>query len=76
MEAENTYTPDPREHSRRLRNQFTDLIAHLQEDAQHVTDPCAKALFEVSAEMLKGLYKAFSEYEEKNEPAWRESWKD
>ena len=32
-----------------------------------------KALFETSAEVLEGLFNAFSDYEKKNESAWRKS---
>jgi len=38
---------------------------------EKVDDPKAKALFEVSAEVIDGLQKAFTDYEEKNEMAWR-----
>ena len=34
-------------------------------------DPKARALFEVTAEVLDGLTKAFRDYEDKSEPAWR-----
>lgn len=34
-------------------------------------DPAAKALFEVDAEVINGLNKAFSDYVQKNEAAWR-----
>jgi hypothetical protein len=47
------------------------LIDHLREDVTKVNDPAAKALFETSAEVLIGLEKAFSDYESKTEPAWR-----
>ena len=30
-----------------------------------------EAMFETSAEVLSGLKKAFSDYEQKNESAWR-----
>jgi DNA-dependent RNA polymerase auxiliary subunit epsilon len=33
-------------------------------------DPEARALFEVSAEVIDGLQKAFNDYEKKNESAW------
>jgi hypothetical protein len=47
------------------------LITHLRADIPKLTDPRAKALFEVSAEILGGMVKAFRDYEEKKEPAWR-----
>ncbi len=36
-------------------------------------EPQLKAMFETSAEVLSGLIKAFSDYEKKNEAAWRKS---
>jgi len=36
-----------------------------------VNDPKAQALFESSAEVLTGLKKAFTDYEQQNEPAWK-----
>jgi hypothetical protein len=36
-----------------------------------VDEPQLKAMFETSAEVLGGLIKAFRDYEQKNESAWR-----
>jgi hypothetical protein len=36
-----------------------------------VTEPKAQALFETSAEVLTGLAKAFDDFENKSEAAWR-----
>jgi hypothetical protein len=47
------------------------LIDHLRKDVERLQDPSAKALFEVSAEVITGLGKAFTDYEQKNEAAWR-----
>ena len=47
------------------------LIDHLREDVEKVTEPKAQALFETSAEVLTGLVKAFGDYEQKDEEAWR-----
>jgi hypothetical protein len=43
----------------------------MREDVEKVDDPKFKAMFETSAEVLGGLVKAFSDFEQKNEPAWR-----
>jgi hypothetical protein len=48
-----------------------ELINHLREDVKKVDDPQAKALFEVSAEVLEGLQRAFEHFETKSEKAWR-----
>ena len=62
---------DPTVHTTKIKQQMNDLVQHLREDVAKVKDPQAKALFEVSAEVIQGLQKAFSDYEKKNEEAWR-----
>ncbi|MGZ3528677.1 MAG: hypothetical protein ACXVAO_13365 [Vulcanimicrobiaceae bacterium] len=62
---------DPRHHTSQMRQRLDELKNHLREDVDKVEDPRAKALFEVSAEVLGGLSKAFSDYESKSESAWR-----
>ena len=57
-------------HTTHVKNEINNLVQHLREDVSKVADPRAKALFEVSAEVLGGLHKAFDDYEKKNEPAW------
>jgi hypothetical protein len=59
------------EHTNNVKKEFRVLIDHLRRDVERLEDPSAKALFEVSAEVIIGLEKAFTDYEEKNEPAWR-----
>lgn len=68
---ESKSSSDPQVHTANIKNEFQELIDHLREDITKVDDPSAKALFETSAEVLIGLKKAFSDYEEKNEPAWQ-----
>ena len=43
----------------------------LREDIEKVDEPQLKAMFETSAEVLGGLEKAFKDYEQRNEKAWR-----
>jgi hypothetical protein len=62
---------DPAEHIANIKDEFGKLIDHLREDVEKVDDLRAKALFEVSAEVVTGLQKAFTDFEEKKEPAWR-----
>jgi hypothetical protein len=62
---------DPRHHTQNMRQRFGELIAHLRQDVEKVPEPQLKAMFETSAEVLAGLSKAFSDYEQKNEAAWR-----
>jgi hypothetical protein len=46
---------DPRYHTQRVGRMMGELIDHLREDVDKVDDPQAKALFEVSAEVMEGL---------------------
>ena len=62
---------DPRRHTMKTRTKLTGLADHLREDVRKVDDPRAKALFETTAEVLLGLEKAFADYEEGTEDAWR-----
>ncbi len=62
---------DPRHHTLKMAKRLQDTIAHLREDVKKVDEPQLKAMFETSAEVLGGLVKAFEDYEQKNEAAWR-----
>ena len=62
---------DPRYHTQNVGRMMEELINHLREDVNKVDDPQAKALFEVSAEVLQGLQRAFEHYETKSEKAWK-----
>ena len=62
---------DPRHHTQKMQTRLQEIIDHLREDIGKVDDPQMKAMFETSAEVLGGLKKAFSDFEQKNENAWR-----
>lgn len=62
---------DPRHHTQKMQKALHDIRNHLREDIQKVDEPQLKAMFETSAEVLGGLEKAFKDYEQKNERAWR-----
>lgn len=62
---------DPRYHTRQMKTRLQEITNHLREDIDKVDEPQLKAMFETSAEVLTGLMKAFSDYEQKNESAWR-----
>jgi hypothetical protein len=47
---------DPRHHTQKLKQMLNDT---------------AQALFETTAEVLKGLVKAFEDFEQKREEAWK-----
>jgi len=67
---EKSASSDPLEHTANIKKEFRKLSEHLREDIEKISDPEAKSLFEVSAEVIDGLEKAFSDYERKNETAW------
>ena len=62
---------NPLHHTRKIKTRMRQLIDHLRRDVGKVTEPKAQALFETSAEVLTGLVKAFADYEEASEEAWR-----
>ncbi len=62
---------DPRHHTQIMKVRLQETIHHLRADIDKVDEPQLRAMFETSAEVLAGLVKAFSDYEQKNESAWR-----
>jgi hypothetical protein len=48
-----------------------EVAAHAREDVTKVSDPKAQALFETTAEVLLGLEKAYQDFEDRNERAWK-----
>lgn len=60
-------------HCENLKREITELIEHLRKDVGRVDEPQFKALCETGAEVLGGLRKAFEDYGEHSEPAWRGS---
>ena len=62
-----------RHHAQKLKQMLNDTANHAREDVSKVSDPKAQALFETTAEVLKGLVKAFEDFEQKREQAWTEN---
>jgi hypothetical protein len=62
---------DPRHHTLKLKQMLNDTANHARQDASKVQDPNAQALFETTAEVLKGLVVAFDDFEQKREEAWK-----
>jgi hypothetical protein len=62
-----------RNHTREMQNRLNDTITHLRQDIDEVEEPKLRAMFETSAEVLGGLVKAFKDYEQRNETAWRDA---
>ena len=59
---------DPRHHTEKMQKALKEIHDHQRQDITKVDEPQLKA---ISAEVLGGLMKAFSDYEKKNEAAWR-----
>lgn len=64
---------DPRHHTAKLKKMLTDVIEHAREDVSKVKDPKAEALFETTVEVLSGLRKAYEDFEQRNEDAWKKA---
>ena len=63
----------PQHHTQKMKKRLEETVAHLRQDIGKVDEPQLAAMFETSAEVLKGLVKAFDDYEKKNESAWRKA---
>jgi len=68
---DNSREHDPLYHTQRMRQRLQELAGHLRDDIGKVDEPQFRAMFETSAEVLEGLTKAFRDYEQKAESAWR-----
>jgi uncharacterized membrane-anchored protein YhcB (DUF1043 family) len=64
---------DARHHTQKMQKALQEIKDHLREDIEKVEEPQLKAMFETAAEVLGGLIKAFRDYEQKNESAWRKA---
>ena len=62
---------DARHHSIMLRQMLHEAGKYARADIDKIQDSRARVLFEVTAEVLEGLTKAFRDYEDNNEPAWK-----
>lgn len=52
---------------------LTDVIHNGREDLTRVSDPKAQPLFETTAEVLTGLRKAYEDFEQRNDEAWKKA---
>lgn len=62
---------DPRLHTGNIKQMLSAARDHCREDVPKVTDPKAQALFEVTAEVLQGLIKAYDDFDSRDEKAWK-----
>ena len=63
----------PRHHTQKLKQKLNETAEQSREDVSKISNAKAKARFETTAEVLKGLVKAFDDFEQKREEAWAES---
>ncbi|MEH1907545.1 hypothetical protein [Nostoc sp.] len=68
---QNSSETSPHHHTAKIKDKLNDLITHLREDVSKIEDPKAQALFETTAEVLKGLVNAYNDYEKHSEEAWK-----
>jgi hypothetical protein len=62
---------EPGEKIGQIRQQLLDTVKHTRSAIDQVDEPRARALFETTAEVLEGLAKAYKDYDEGAEVAWR-----
>ena len=62
---------DPRHHTAKITEMLDGIIKHLREDISKIDEPKAQAMFETSAEVLKGVRTAFEHYEAGTEEGMR-----
>ena len=63
----------PEHHTTKIREMLTGAIDHVRSDVGKVSDPKAQALFKTTAEVLTGLRKAYLDFEERSETAWKKA---
>jgi hypothetical protein len=71
MPIQESDSRDPKVHTATVRKAMKELIDHLRRNVERVDEPRAQALFETSAEVLKGLVQTYDDYDAAEEPAFR-----
>jgi len=61
---------DPRHYTANLKSMLQEVIDHAREDVPKVDCPQAKAIFEMTAEVLGGVLTTLEHYESKREDAF------
>jgi hypothetical protein len=62
---------DPQHHVEKIKLMLHDVINHVREDIEKVSEPKAQVLFETTAEVLTGLATAYAHYQAGAETAFR-----
>lgn len=71
MHIQDSESRDPKVHTESTRVAMKELITHLRRSVERVDEPRAQALFETSAEVLKGLVQTYDDYDAAEETAFR-----
>ena len=71
MESKQSRSSDPRAHARKIRGMLNDVIEHARQDIDKVDDRQARALFEMTAEVLDGIQRTYQHFEDRSEAAFR-----
>jgi hypothetical protein len=71
MKTQSLETADPKTHARNIQRMLNELIDHVRDDVERVSEPKAQVLFETTAEVLIGLRTAYEHYETGAEKAMR-----
>ena len=66
-----TGNSEPCHHIAKLRRMLEEVATQARTDVGNVDEPKAQALFETTAEVLRGLATAFEHYDRATEPGWR-----
>jgi len=61
----------PKHHAQNMEQRLHIIINLFREDIGKVDEPRFRAMFETVAEVLGRLVKAFRDYQQKSEKAWR-----
>lgn len=61
----------PCHHTAKIKQMLQDVADHCRDDVEKIDEPRAQALFETTAEVLRGLATAYEHYEEGAEKAWQ-----
>lgn len=61
---------DPLRHTAHIKAMLAEVITHAREDVDKVDEPQAKAIFEMTAQVLQGVRNTYEDYEKKMERAF------
>ena len=71
MSAPHAERTDSRQYAMQLHDMLRDVRDRARDDINRVRDGKAQALFETTAEVLQGLMKAYEDFDEGSEFAWK-----